>query len=256
MKSLKTISLCILISFFVSKQALSQELTIAVGDWPPYLSENLKHNGIVGHLLSDIFKEAGYELKLTFYPWPRAYSLAKVGKHNMTGVWMLKPERKLDFYYSDPVLNEQFVFFHLKSTHFDWNNLDDLNGLVIGGGSEYSYGSEFDKALEAGKIVIERVPTKHQNWRKLLLGRIAIYPEEMNVGYSSLKQFYQQDQLSLITHHPKPLLNNLSYLLFPKSSEESLNLIKKFNKKLKYFRESGRYDKYFKNFHKGYYDEK
>lgn len=256
MKSLKTISLCILISFFVSKQALSQELTIAVGDWPPYLSENLKHNGIVGHLLSDVFSEAGYDVTLTFFPWPRAYSAAKIGKQNMTGVWMHKPEREKDFYYSDPVLNEQFVFFHLKTTQFNWDTLDDLKGMVIGGGSEYSYGTEFDNALEAGLISIERVPTKLQNWRKLLLGRIAVYPEELNVGYSSLKQHYPQDKADFFTHHPKPLLNNLSYLLFPKSSSKSLQLIKVFNKKLKEFRESGRYDQYFKAFHDGYYDDK
>ena len=240
----------------MSKPALSEELTIAVGDWPPYLSEKLKHNGIIGHLLTDTFKEAGYTLTLNFYPWPRAYSLAQIGKHPMTGVWMHKPEREKDFYYSDPVLNEQFVFFHLKTTHFDWHTLEDLQGLMIGGGSEYSYGHEFDEALAAGKIIIERVPTKHQNWRKLLLGRIAIYPEEINVGYSSLKQLYHIDKRQLITHHPKPLLNNVSYLLFPKSSEKSISLMRIFNQKLHLLRESGRYETYFKAFHDGYYDDK
>jgi polar amino acid transport system substrate-binding protein len=256
MKWLKTISILFLISLLVPRYALSEEITIAVGDWPPYLSNKLKHNGVIGHLLTDVFSEVGYDVKFTFFPWSRAYSVTKVGKQDMTGVWMHKPEREKDFYYSDPVLNEQFVFFHLKTTPFDWNTLEDLQGVMIGGGSEYSYGVAFDEALESGKIVIERVPTQYQNWRKLLLGRIQVFPEEMNVGYSSLKQHYPEDKVSLVTHHPKPLLNNLSYLLFPKSANNSPMLMKKFNAALKSFRESGRYNLYFKSFHNGYYDEK
>lgn len=245
----------ILINFTLCAPASSEEVRIAVGDWPPYLSEQLKHNGIMGHMLSDIFQQAGYEVTLTFFPWPRAYSNAKAGKQDATGVWMHKPEREDDFYYSDPVLNEQFVFFHLKTTHFHWQTLNDLKGWVIGGGQEYSYGTEFDNALEAGDIIIERVPTKQQNWRKLLLGRIALYPEELNVGYSSLKQIYPKNKVDLVTHYPKALLNNLSYLLFPKKSDKSLKLIKDFNKQLKVFRESGRYDMYFKRFREGDYEE-
>lgn len=255
MQWLKAIIGFIFITIVSSKPALAEKVSIAVGDWPPYLSEQLKHNGIIGHLLHDLFKEAGYELTLSFYPWSRAYSLAKIAKQDMTGVWMLKPEREEDFHYSDPVLNEQFVFFHLKSTQFDWQSLDDLTGLVMGGGSEYSYGPEFDQALSAGKMTIERVPTKYQNWRKLLLGRIAIYPEEINVGYSSLKQLYPKDKVDLVTHHPKPLLNNVSYLLFPKSADTSLRRLKDFNKQLHSFRKSGRYDMYFKKFREGYYDK-
>ena len=53
----------------------------------------------------------------------------------------------------------------------------------------------------------------------------------------------------------KAFLNNLSYLLFPKISDKSLRLIKDFNKQLKVFRESGRYETYFKGFRDGYYDE-
>lgn len=256
MKWLNVVILLTCIRFLLPHHAIAQELKIAVGDWPPYLSEKLKHNGIIGHLLSDIFKEAGYDVTLTFFPWPRAYSLAKIGKQNMTGVWMHKPERESDFYYSDPVLNEKFVFFHLKTTHFDWQSLDDLRGISIGGGSEYSYGTAFDNALESGLISIERVPTKKQNWQKLLLGRIAIYPEEINVGYSSLNQYHPKEKASLITHHPKPLLNNLSYLLFPKSEDASQDLRKEFNSQLKLFREDGRYNKYFEAFHNGFYDKK
>jgi len=249
-------TLILSLTFTQHVMSKNNEVTMSVGDWPPYLSAELKHNGIIGHLLTDVFAAAGYELTLSFYPWPRAYQLAKLGKLDMTGVWMHKSEREDDFYYSDPVLDEQFVFFHLKTTDFDWQTMADLRGLSIGGGSEYSYGAAFDHALETKQISIERVPTKKQNWQKLLLGRISIYPEEVNVGYSSLKQYYSKETASLITHHPKPLLINLSYLLFPKGEDKSQTLMKDFNAQLKLFRTSGRYDKYFEAFHNGFYDKK
>ena len=83
--------------------------------------------------------------------------------------------------------------------------------------------------------------------------RIQIYPQEINVGYSFLRQHLTESDVQKITHHPKPLLNNLSYVLFPKKVERSKTLLLKFNKQLKKFRESGRYEKYFEAFHQGDY---
>jgi len=248
------LSLC-LILFTSVRPVHGESITIAVGDWPPYLSADLKHGGIVGHLLTDVFEAEGYQVEMVFLPWARAYDEAKLAKNSMTGVWMYKPEREEDFYYSEPVLNEQFVFFHLKSNKFEWQNLNDLKGLSIGGGIEYSYGADFDAALADGTLTIQRVPTKHQNWSKLLKGRLDIYPEEINVGYSSLKQHFTTDKAALITHHPKPLLNNLSYLLLPKSSARSRLYLDQFNSRLKQFKESGRYNEYFNQFQNGFYEK-
>ncbi len=55
------------------------ELKISVGDWPPYLASDLKHNGVIAHLISDLFADEGYRVKFEFLPWPRAYSSAAAG---------------------------------------------------------------------------------------------------------------------------------------------------------------------------------
>lgn len=168
---------------------------------------------------------------------------------------MHKAEREKDFLYSEPVLKEQFVFFHLKSFLFDWNDLSDLRDLMIGGGIKYSYGPEFDAALDSGDLKIERVSTDQQNFAKLFLKRIHIYPQEVNVGYSALRKYFSQDDVAEITHHPKPLLNNLSYMLFPKQFKRSELLLAKVNKQIKLFKESGRYDSYFKALQRGEYEK-
>jgi polar amino acid transport system substrate-binding protein len=229
------------------------QLKISVGDWPPYLSSELKHNGVVAHLISDLLADEGYRVSFQFLPWPRAYSAAAAGRFNGTAVWMHKTEREADFLFSAPLLDEQFVFFHLKSLPFDWERFDDLTGMKLGGGLEYSYGPLFDDFLTEGKVKIERVSSDQQNFEKLFKERVVLYPQEMNVGYASLHNHFSVEEQAKITHHPKPLLINRSYLMLPKSLEGSPALLERFNKRLQQYRDSGRYQGYFDALQQGKY---
>ena len=229
------------------------QLQISVGDWPPYLSSELKHNGVIAHLISDVFADEGYRVSFRFLPWPRAYADAAAGKFDASAVWMHKREREVDFLFSAPLLEEQFVFFHLKSLPFDWQQLSDLSGMTLGGGLEYSCGPAFDDFLASGKIQMERVASDRQNFEKLLKERIVLYPQEFNVGYAALHSQFSVAEIAKVTHHPKPLLNNLSYLMLPKSLAGSPALLERFNRRLQSYRDSGRYQRYFDNLHRGYY---
>ena len=228
-------------------------LNISVGDWPPYLSSDLKHNGVIAHLISDLFAAEGYRVNFQFLPWPRAYSSAAAGRFDATAVWMHKHEREADFLFSAPLLDEQFVFFHLKSLPFDWRRFDDLTGMTLGGGLEYSYGPDFDRFLATGKVKIERVSSDTQNFEKLLKERVVLYPQEMNVGYASLRSHFSPAEQARITHHRKPLLINRSYLMLPKSLKSSPVLLERFNKRLQLWRENGRYQRYFDDLQQGKY---
>ena len=228
-------------------------LNISVGDWPPYLSTELKHNGVVAHLISDVLADEGYRAEFQFLPWPRAYASAAAGKFDATAVWMHKAEREADFLFSAPLLEEQFVFFHLKSLPFDWKGFDDLTGMVLGGGLEYSYGPDFDVFLASNKVRMERVSSDKQNFEKLLKERVVLYPQEINVGYTALHNHFSPEERAKITHHPKPLLVNLSYLMLPKSLASSPELMQRFNKRLQSYRDSGRYQRYFDALQQGAY---
>ncbi|MFP3457585.1 hypothetical protein R0J89_15155, partial [Psychrobacter sp. SIMBA_152] len=113
----------------------------------------------------------------------RAYHDTINDKYAATAVWMFEQQRTEDYFYSEPVLNERFVFFYHKKRPFDWQNLNDLKGLLLGGGLAYSYGEEFDKALQAGLFDMSRVSTTEQNFKRLAMGRIDAFAEEKSVGY-------------------------------------------------------------------------
>jgi polar amino acid transport system substrate-binding protein len=235
---------------FLSKVTFAEEpkthidIQISAGDWPPFLSESLPGQGIVASLIRDVFYEVGYRVEFVFLPWNRAYQVAAVGEYSATGVWMFKQDRTDDFLYSDPVLDEKFVLFHLKESEFEWNDFSDLSGKVIGGGLGYSYGPMFDKALEEGVFELIRVPKVEQNLRMLAAGRVDLYAEELSVAkYNMLKN--TPELTDLISYHPKPISINQSFLLFPKDAPQSRKLIELFNERLKIYRQDGRYDEYF-----------
>lgn len=219
-------------------------LQISAGEWPPYLGAQLPEQGLAARLIRDIFAQAGYRVQFHFLPWPRAYRETQLGRFDATAVWMLAADRQQHFWYSEAVLEEQFVLFHLKTTVFKFEHLDDLIGMELGGGLGYSYGPAFDTALSSGKLKISRVGDTSQNFRRLLKGRIVAFPEEMQVGYYKLRSElpqYQQD----ITHAALPLLKNQSFVLFPKTNNNSIKLQTEFNRALLLLKESGRYDGYF-----------
>ena len=250
-----SLALSLLLFLNSSNMAFAQTANIAVGDWPPYISQDLKHNGVVSHIIKDVFAAMGMDASIKFMPWTRAYKHTAAGSFTATGVWMHKTEREKDFIYSDAILNEQFVFFHNKSFDFNWSTIDDLYGMKMGGVMAYSYGPELDKALEKGLIEMARIKHPKQNFKMLLRNRIQLNPMEINVGYSSLKKNFTLKEQAQITHHPKAFLNNLSYVLFPKKIENSKELVKRFNNALAKIKASGQYEEYFKNFEAGLYNQ-
>jgi polar amino acid transport system substrate-binding protein len=222
-----------------------EELTISVGDWPPFFVEGEPGQGKVARLVRDVFAEQGYDVTFHFLPWKRAYREAATGRHDATAIWMFAEDREKDFRYSNAVMREKFVLFHRKGTDIQWESIEDLAGLTLGASIGYSYGPDFDRAARQEKITVEQAASTELNFRKLFYGRIDAFPEEISVGYYILRRETAQPEAEEITHHPRPLLENESFLLFPRNDPEAEKHLHAFNRGLQHFRESGRYADYF-----------
>ena len=157
MKALKAYLVALVVSW--SALALAddgeRQLSISVGDWPPFFVESEPGQGTVARLVRDIFAAEGYAVKFHFLPWKRAYREAANGRHDATAIWMYTADRQKDFLYSDPVMNERFVLFYRKDTPIEWNQMQDLADLTLGGSIGYSYGPEFDNAIKDGTLSVE-----------------------------------------------------------------------------------------------------
>lgn len=222
-----------------------RQLSISVGDWPPFFMANEPGHGSVARLVREIFADAGYKVEFNFLPWKRAYREAAAGKHHATAIWMYAADREQDFVFSDPVINERFVLFYRKDAPVQWTRMEDLAGLRLGGSIGYSYGPTFDRAVENGVVDVEWVASPELNFRRLLFGHIDAFPEEINVGYHILRRETDREEARQITHHSKSVSENQSFLLFPKGEPETEKLRAIFNQGLKTFRDDGRYNTYF-----------
>jgi polar amino acid transport system substrate-binding protein len=210
------------------------------GEWPPYLSENLPHFGLAARIVTEAFALKGIHVEYGYFPWARSLKLAQDGAWDGSLVWHRSPEREPDFYFSDPVVTGQNVFFHLKSKSFDWQEMKDLTGLYIGATIDYDYGEAFTQAEKAGVISVERVSSDEQNFKKLLAGRIDIFPLDLDVGLAMLRQNFTAEEIAQITYHPRPIESYPYSLILSKKVPRNQELIVLFNAGLQELIDSGK----------------
>jgi polar amino acid transport system substrate-binding protein len=254
MRILIVVGIFILSVFFNSASSAEQTVRLTNTEWPPYFSEKLKYYGVGSRIVSEAFALEGIQVEYQFLPPKRALWLAEEGKEwDGTVGWEINPERELHFWVSDPIWEAPWVFFHLKSYSFDWKTFDDLKDIRIGGTLEYMYTSEFMNADRLMTINVDRGTSDEIGFKKLLTGRIDLFPQLIDVGDYQLQEFFNPQTVQLFTHHPTPFGKHTDRLLMSKKNERSKDLIEAFNRGLKKLKESGQYDQYFEESRRGDY---
>ncbi len=247
----------VLFLFIMATSTGAEEtIRLASGEWSPYQSENLKYFGVASRIVTEAFALEGVKVEYGYFPWNRSLKLAEKGKWDGTFLWFDTPERRKNFYISDPVVDIQYVFFHMKSYSFDWKTIDDLKGLAIGGTVGYDYGEEFQGAEKAKKITVERIQKDEQSFKKLLKGRIQIFPNDLDAGLEIIHKHFTSEQVALFSYHPKPVRAAPHHLLLSKNVKQNKQMLERFNKGLKRLKESGKVDQYLTESRRGDYRKK
>ncbi len=231
-------------------------INIATGEWPPFISKQVKHNGVFAHIITQAFAQQGINVKYHYYPWKRAIYEAREGNDDGTGPWRKRGDLNDDFLFSDTFLETGHVFFHLKSFNFNWQNYDDLAGIHMAGSGGYYYNQKLDDALKVGSFKMTRVTKEMQGVEMLLLGRVDLFPMNLDSGYQVLRANLPPEQLKLITHHPKSLTpedERPLYLLLSKRHPKSRSRIESFNQGLKKLKANGQYQEIINNLRMGVY---
>ena len=233
--------------------ARAEKVILTTGEYAPYNSPDFKYYGLMPRLISESFKLKGIEVQFRFYPWARAYELSKHGKVNGTAHWYDSEERRVDHIYSDNILDETVVWFHLRSTHFQWDQLEDVGQYRVGAVKGYTYNAQFYEYIEKGLLHVEFVPEDTHNYKKLLIGRIDVVPEVIDIGMYLLHRNFPKETVALVTQHPKPFFKASTHLLLTRTNEDSQRLITLFNEGLAELKESGRYAEYLLESRQGLY---
>ena len=219
-----------------------ETLKLTNGEWPPYQSQHLPDYGPASRIVTRAFETQGIRVSYGFFPWSRAYYMAERGIYHGSLIWSYTPERAKAFYYSDPFIFTDTVFFYHRDTPFDWSDWSDLRGIQIGATLGYTYGEGFEKAERQGLLTVDRVVSDEINLRRLLAKRITIFPLSLDVGLTMLNTLFTPEERAEIRWHPRPLRRTAYHLILSRKHPDAPKWIEAFNRGLKILKESGEYE--------------
>ncbi|PKG82403.1 hypothetical protein CXF85_13005 [Colwellia sp. 75C3] len=222
-------------------------------EYPPEHSRYLPHQGVVSHIIELAFAQSNIKVKWHYYPMSRAFMMAKSGRVDATASYGYSKERIDGMYMSNSIISSATYFYHLKTTEFNWRDIKDLAGLKVGVTNKLNYGDIFNKAIKENVFIIDNAQHDNLNFKKLLAGRIDVFPMTSGIAEYLLMTNFPKGTLEKVTYNKNPIRVYDSFIFFPKSLPKSSSLLASFNQGLKKLHKSGQYQQILSNYHNGDY---
>ena len=219
---------------------------IAIGEWPPYLGSGEPDYGPVSRILSAALARASVPVEYEFHSWQRGLNLARYGKREGTAVWFHSKRRAQDFHISEPVIRSEYVFFHHRDLDFDWDDPEDLRGYRIGITREYDYGEVIEQLLGMEGVHVEQASSDEHNLRKLLAGRIDLFPVDLVVGREMIRREFAGEHRDQLVWHSHPVRSGGPSLLLSRRVPENEDRIRRFDRELRRMHENGETEEIFR----------
>ena len=230
--------------FALCTQASGKTLVIGTTEYPPYTSQSSKHNGFVNRVIAHAFKNKNIEVDFAFVPWQRALNMSREGNYDGLSFSFESANRRKSFLFSDPVSKHDEVFFHMRTNIMpDWERLSDLEGKRFGATRGYLYTQEFWGLGKKGVLNIETTATDELNFKKLIAGRIDLFPMDSITGWLMIRTKIST-YMEVLTTHPKPLRSTAGFFCISKHLPNANALMTLFNEGLQQLKQDGRYDQF------------
>lgn len=212
---------------------------VGTGDWVPYVDQQREDGGALSRLVRDIFKAAGYQVEFVYYPWDRNLLMLEHGSLDAVMPYSCSAPRRRISECSDPVVQGEIVLFQRTDQQLNWARIEDLKSFSIATTLGYSYGPQFDAAVQNGQLQVQQSGKEDTGFRLLELGRVDFHPQDRAVGYAMLRRMFTPEARAVITHHSRVLNTEPLHLLFRKGDARADRLRKIFNTGLRRLAESG-----------------
>lgn len=242
-----------------SEAQFPETIIISAEEYPPFTTTQLKHNGLMSHIVTEAFILENITVEYRFLSAARSLLTARDGQVDGTLPWAMRADRNIDFYYSDPILDvgEEHFFFK-KNSAINWEPIkrdySKLKGLKVGVIIAYDYGDRFQKAKNNKVFEFIEIRSLNQLFKMLLADRIdVVISKELVAEYTLENEFtsYEQNQ---ITSLPEIIAApSYDYLLLSKKRPSAEYFLNALNRGLKKLHLSGRYDELIDNYSKGEY---
>lgn len=232
---------CFFVSVFVVTHAQAAgehtRLSMAISNWSPYKNTAMLNGGIVTDITRQVFYNAGYDVIDETAPWKRALTGTYEGRYDVLPALWHDAERAKYLVYSQPVINSRIVFVSRRDAAFDFQSLDDLEGLRVGVSAGWSYPEAFN-ALTT--IKRDEAKDLKDNLRKLLYGRVdVVIGEEMAVRYTMKENFLEK--YDTLYYSAKTLKSHPLHVAVSKKHPDAQEIIQRFNLALDRLYQTGDY---------------
>jgi len=215
-----------------------ETVTMAIGDWQPYTHSSNSKYQMLEKVVAEAYALEDIKVEYSYYPWQRSLLTVQSGVYDGTFPWLMNDQRKSDFITQTvPLMEDDVVFFHLKSFDFQWEKWDDLKNYQVG----VTKGYRQEAVYKETGIPVQVVPEEYLNFVKMMAGRIDVYETSRTVGFSTIKDLFSPEDAAKFTYHPKAVQQAKYYLLFSKKSENGERMSKAFSVGLEKLQASGRY---------------
>ena len=229
-----------IIAFSFSANTYSETLKLTTVDWQPFYGQDLPEKGFFSAIAREVFKRAGYDIKIEFQPWKRALELTKKGNYDGLLGSYYNEERTEHFIYSDKVFENKDVFISKNKDLVLYKALSELKSYQIGSGRGYTYS---DELKQNGFNIIETNDDLH-SLRMLLKDRVdLVLMSEVHFKYlleHDLDLFAKQEELFVLN---MPFRVHSLYCPILKKRENSEEIVARFNEALSEIKEDGTLDK-------------
>ena len=192
-------------------------LRIATGEYAPFTGENLPDHGVVNARVQNVAEAAGYIVEFHYMPWKRTLESTRRNAFDATSYWSYSSEREGDFIHVGPVLRDPLVFLVREDSLLrDWTSLEDLSGLRIGVVPGYTYSEELWALGESGVLTLSEATSDEANLKKLLAGRIDIFPTNEVVGWHMIREIFSEEEQAQFRALVTPLNMSEGFILVPR----------------------------------------
>ncbi|ETR73610.1 MAG: amino acid ABC transporter periplasmic protein [Candidatus Magnetoglobus multicellularis str. Araruama] len=237
-----------------AKESSLKRITIATGEWEPYISKNLKEYGVIPHIIRKAFSMNKINVKFQFVPWKRALVFSQRGKVSGVAVWGGYLSWAKDHYGSDPVMSGELRLWTLNdSPIINWRNPKEIEGMTLGVIRGEKGGEYLDNLINAQKLKIKEITHEEQKFKMLLAKRLDLSILNLDSGLVTIRKLIPEKDWDKIVPHPDPIRVSHYRVLFARQNPESLSLLEEFNDGLYKLKQQGVVDKMLKESMNGSY---
>ena len=251
MKLLHQIGSTLLFFSVLSHSAAALDLTVVhSGNWPPYSDQGLPQQGLAVDLVTTALQRAGHRTRVRVDTLDRILEGGRIGVYDVFATPWYSEARDQYLAFSDPYLDSRIRFIMRRDRNFEFNDFDDLQGMMIGVVKDYAYDEKFNESRDLIKISERNLI---QNLLKLLQGRLDLTLDDELVLQYEINRYLpnSRDELEML---PEPLAVRGIHIGVSRENPKHAQIVADFNKAIVEMKKDGSYDRIVAK-HKTYIDK-